>query len=99
MVDEYAIPINGTSMRLAICLALMLCFSARSAKCSADQKTLVVTAQAGASSAVANGAGSNAEEPFNRLPYLPAVVVGERPASVTFAGIAPGFAGVYRMIS
>jgi uncharacterized protein (TIGR03437 family) len=46
---------------------------------------------------IATGAGGNAQEPFSRLPYLPTVIVGERPAEVTFAGMAPGFVGVYQL--
>jgi uncharacterized protein (TIGR03437 family) len=46
---------------------------------------------------VATGAGGNAQEPFNRLQAPPAVFVGERPAEVTFAGMAPGFVGVYQL--
>lgn len=46
---------------------------------------------------VATGAGGSAQEPFSRLPYLPTVMVGERPAEVTFAGMAPGLVGVYQL--
>jgi uncharacterized protein (TIGR03437 family) len=46
---------------------------------------------------VATGAGGNTQEPLSRLPYLPTVMVGERPAEVTFAGAAPGFVGVYQL--
>ncbi len=45
----------------------------------------------------ATGAGGNAQEPLSRLTYLPSVTVGERPAGVTFAGLAPGFVGVYQL--
>jgi len=46
---------------------------------------------------LATGAGGNAQEPFSRLQAPPAVFVGERPAEVTFAGMAPGFVGVYQL--
>jgi uncharacterized protein (TIGR03437 family) len=46
---------------------------------------------------LATGAGGNAQEPFSRLQAPPAVFVGERPAEVTFAGMAPGLVGVYQL--
>jgi uncharacterized protein (TIGR03437 family) len=40
--------------------------------------------------------GSNAE-PLNRVVNVPEVFIGEAPARVDFAGLAPGFAGVYQL--
>jgi uncharacterized protein (TIGR03437 family) len=36
-------------------------------------------------------------EPFNRVVNAPEVFVGDAPAEVTFAGVAPGLAGIYQL--
>jgi len=46
---------------------------------------------------VLSGSPGVSVEPLNRVVNLPEVVVGEFPARVDFAGIAPGFAGVYQL--
>ena len=43
------------------------------------------------------GMGGSAEEPFNRVVDLPEVYIGGRQAAVEFAGLAPGFVGVYQL--
>ena len=47
--------------------------------------------------AALTGTGGSAEEPFNRAVDLPEVYVGGRQAVVEFAGLAPGFVGVYQL--
>jgi uncharacterized protein (TIGR03437 family) len=44
-----------------------------------------------------SGSPGAAAEPFNRVITLPEVVVGDAPARVDFAGLAPGLAGVYQL--
>jgi uncharacterized protein (TIGR03437 family) len=46
---------------------------------------------------VVSGSPGAAAEPFNRVVTVPEVVVGEVPAQVVFAGLAPGLAGVYQL--
>ena len=41
--------------------------------------------------------GGNATEPFNRVAESIEVYVGDRKASVLFAGLAPGFPGIYQL--
>ncbi|HET8548135.1 MAG TPA: hypothetical protein VFL57_09035 [Bryobacteraceae bacterium] len=44
-----------------------------------------------------SGTAGAAVEPFHRLTYMPEVFLGEMPARVVFAGLAPGLAGVYQL--
>ena len=46
---------------------------------------------------MSRGSPGAAAEPFNRVVNVPEVVVGEVPAQVVFAGLAPGLAGVYQL--
>jgi len=46
---------------------------------------------------VPSGSPGAAAEPFNRVVTVPEVVVGEAPAQIVFAGLAPGLAGVYQL--
>lgn len=46
---------------------------------------------------VLSGSPGSSVEPFNRVTNIPEVFVGEFPAQVTFAGLAPGLAGVYQV--
>jgi uncharacterized protein (TIGR03437 family) len=46
---------------------------------------------------VASGAGGATAEPLSRLNPLPEVFIGRSKGSVAFAGMAPGFAGVYQL--
>lgn len=41
--------------------------------------------------------GGAAAEPFNRVITVPDVYIGDRKAAVLFAGLAPGFPGVYQL--
>ncbi len=43
------------------------------------------------------GAGGAIAEPLNRVVHLPEVFIGEQPAQVVFAGLAPGFVAVYQL--
>ena len=43
------------------------------------------------------GAGGAGEEPFNRAVNVPEVLIGEQPADILYAGLAPGMAGVYQL--
>ena len=43
------------------------------------------------------GMGGSGEEPFNRVVDLPELYIGGRQAEVEFAGLAPGFVGVYQL--
>ena len=45
----------------------------------------------------ATGMGGSGGEPFNRVVDLPEVYIGGRQADVEFAGLAPGFVGVYQL--
>lgn len=47
--------------------------------------------------AALTGTGGSGEEPFNRVVDLPEVYIGGRQAEVEFAGLAPGFVGVYQL--
>jgi uncharacterized protein (TIGR03437 family) len=44
-----------------------------------------------------SGAPGASSEPFHRVTNLPEVFVGDAPANVVFAGLAPGLAGVYQV--
>jgi len=46
---------------------------------------------------VLSGAPAAGTEPLNRVVNVPEVFVGEAPARVDFAGLAPGLAGVYQL--
>jgi hypothetical protein len=46
---------------------------------------------------VLSGSPGATTEPLNRVVNPPEVIVGEFPARVDFAGMAPGFAGVYQL--
>ena len=46
---------------------------------------------------ILSGAEGVSNEPLNRVVNMPEVMVGEFPARVDFAGMAPGFAGVYQL--
>jgi uncharacterized protein (TIGR03437 family) len=46
---------------------------------------------------VLSGSPGSEAEPFNRAVTAPDVYVGEFPAQVTFAGLAPGLSGVYQL--
>src|SRR5437763_1859736 len=46
---------------------------------------------------VVSGSAAASSEPLNRVVNMPEVIVGEFPARVEFAGMAPGFAGVYQL--
>jgi uncharacterized protein (TIGR03437 family) len=41
--------------------------------------------------------GGNAAEPLNRVVDVPEVYIGDTPANVLFAGLAPGFPGIYQV--
>jgi uncharacterized protein (TIGR03437 family) len=43
--------------------------------------------------------GGARAEPYNRVPAsrMPAVLIGDRPAEVLFAGLAPGWPGIYQL--
>jgi len=45
----------------------------------------------------ATGAGGAPGEPLNRVTSLPDVFIGETKAQVAYAGLAPGFVGVYQL--
>lgn len=45
----------------------------------------------------ATGAGGAAAEPLNRAAKAPDVYIGETKAQVAYAGLAPGFVGVYQL--
>jgi len=44
-----------------------------------------------------SGTSGASTEPLNRVLTLPDVFIGEAPARVDYAGLAPGFAGVYQL--
>jgi uncharacterized protein (TIGR03437 family) len=44
-----------------------------------------------------SGTPASATEPLNRVVNVPDVFIGEAPARVDFAGLAPGLAGVYQL--
>ncbi len=44
-----------------------------------------------------SGSGGAATEPFNRVVTMPDVYIGDVKARVDFAGLAPGFVGVYQL--
>jgi hypothetical protein len=44
-----------------------------------------------------SGTAGSASEPFHRVTNVPEVFVGDAPANVVFAGLAPGLAGVYQV--
>jgi len=47
--------------------------------------------------AVASGQPGPSAEPLARVKALPTVTIGGLPATVSFAGLAPGFAAVYQV--
>jgi uncharacterized protein (TIGR03437 family) len=46
---------------------------------------------------IIGGDGGASTEPLNRVVNVPDVYIGGQPAVVEFAGVAPGFAGVYQL--
>ncbi len=47
--------------------------------------------------AATTGAGGASSEPLNRVATIPDVFIGEVKAQVAYAGLAPGFVGVYQL--
>ena len=47
--------------------------------------------------AASSASGGDPAEPFNRAQDIVTVLIGENPARILFAGLAPGFPGVYQI--
>jgi len=63
-----------------------------------DQRFILYATGLGAAEPVGEtGAGGAGSEPLNRVIETPEVYIGQQRATVEFAGLAPGFVGVYQV--